>query len=305
MKPLKSEKHHWWPRCVSIHWRAADGTVARVDPTGRIVRSTPEKFGSLKTAITSNWTTPITVRLFGTRVSKGSLTKQMEPFLHLSNGSWDCLILTTLRMVALPNKHRTIIKLRRSRRVWFRSWYGVRETGKRQSALPNTLGGPLPTKERNALIAMNMHRKQRMIADSIGHHGKFAVLFSRDKEFIFGDGFFHNLNAVANPPYAPKILVPLTPSMAIAITRPMSYRTEPRLVSLVLNDAEVASINRSIQIYSKSELFFRSEKPRLEEAFRAEKHAEFSHPDNPIDTLLRSLPGVPDRDRRLDGMFGV
>jgi putative addiction module component (TIGR02574 family) len=27
MPKLKSERHHWWPRCVSAHWAAEDGTT--------------------------------------------------------------------------------------------------------------------------------------------------------------------------------------------------------------------------------------------------------------------------------------
>ena len=304
MKPLKSEKHHWWPRCVSIHWRAADGTVARVDPTGRIVRSTPEKFGVIR----NGHHIKLDYASSGPTVWDTSFEREFDK----ADGAFPALIEWLLGLAQSDNSphgrfteqaagDHQIAALTESVVSLV-----VRSPRNREASvgLAEHLRGPLPTKERNALIAMNMHRKQRVIADSIGHRGKFAVLFSRDREFIFGDGFFHNLNAVVNPPYAPKILVPLTPSMAIAVTRPMSYRTEPRLVSLVLNDAEVDSINRSVQIYSKSELFFRSEEPRLEEAFRAEKHAEYSHPDSPIDTLLRSLPGVPDRDRRLDEMFG-
>lgn len=157
--------------------------------------------------------------------------------------------------------------------------------------------GRLPSGERNALIALNMHRKQRMMADAIGSRAKFAVLFSREREFIFGDGFFHNLTGVTNPPNSPRILVPLTPSMAIAITRPWRFMTDPRLVSIVLDPPEVDEINRSVQIYSGAELFFRTEQPILGSEFLEAKHLQFAHPDNPIDTFLRSLPGVSDRDR--------
>ena len=50
MKPLKSEKHHWWPRCVSTYWRAEDGKVGRINPNGYIVRSWPENFGVIRNA---------------------------------------------------------------------------------------------------------------------------------------------------------------------------------------------------------------------------------------------------------------
>lgn len=303
MPSLKSEKHHWWPRCVSNHWVADDGKVARIDPTGRIVRSNPENFGVISNGHhikldhandqPTVWDTSFEREFDRADGGFPGLIEWLSSLVHPHNARHG-------RFAEQPAEDHQITTLTESVVSLV-----VRSPRNREASvgLAEHFRGALPTKERNALIALNMQRKQRMIADSIGHRGKFAVLISRDRELIFGDGFFHNLNAVTNPPYSPKILVPLTPTIAVAVTRPMSFRTDPRLVSLVLEPEEVDSINQSIQVYSKSEVFFRSEEPTLGNAFRAGQHAEFSHPDNPIDTLLRSLPGVPDRNRSLDGIF--
>ncbi|HEX5462474.1 MAG TPA: hypothetical protein VFX20_21080 [Steroidobacteraceae bacterium] len=40
------------------------------------------------------------------------------------------------------------------------------------------------------------------------------MLYSDDREFIFGDGFFHNFTAMAQS-HAPKMLAPLTPGIAV------------------------------------------------------------------------------------------
>jgi hypothetical protein len=110
---------------------------------------------------------------------------------------------------------------------------------------------------------------------------------------------------VVNPPHLPKILVPITPTIAVAIVRPLSYRVQPRFVSAVLEPDEVDWCNHAVQVYSRSELFFRSERPPLGRAFRSGKHLRYAHPDNPIDALLRSLPGVPDRNRSLDSFLSL
>lgn len=158
------------------------------------------------------------------------------------------------------------------------------------------LPGPLRNPERNALIGSNMRQSQRLIVDTIGADAKFAVLFSPGREFLFGDGFFHNVTAVVNRPHAPKILAPITPNLSVIITRPMSYLVQPRLTTVVLNDAEVGLCNDAVQVYARRALYFRSERPAIQDVFACDKHLRYSHRDNPIDMLLQSLPGMPSRD---------
>lgn len=162
------------------------------------------------------------------------------------------------------------------------------------------LRGELPASERNTLIGLNMRQSQRVIADSIGERAKFSVLFSAGKEFIYGDGFFNNVTAVGNPPYSPQIVAPITPLMAAIISRPTSFTVEPRLSTIILSDNEVEACNHAVQVYSKAALFYRSERPTLIEAFTSGEHLIYEHPDNPMDNLIRAIPGIPPRDRSLD-----
>jgi hypothetical protein len=145
-----------------------------------------------------------------------------------------------------------------------------------------------------------MRQSQRLIADSIGANGKFAVLWSYGREFIFGDGFFHNVKAVVNPPIGPKMLAPITPRISVIVTRPTSFTVQPRLSTIVLSSEEVDRCNHAVQVYSRQALYFRTDRPTVEDVFACSKHLEYSHPDNPIDNLLLSIPGVPPRDRSLD-----
>ncbi|HEX7706455.1 MAG TPA: hypothetical protein VF701_08365 [Thermoanaerobaculia bacterium] len=170
-------------------------------------------------------------------------------------------------------------------------------------ALAERYRGPLPNRERESLIGGNMRNAQRLAADSIGCSAKFAALFSEGKEFIFGDGFFHNLTAVVSRPQSPKIVAPITPDISVVITRPFAYMTEPRFSAAFLSDENVDDCNQAIQVYARRALFFRNERPAVDEAFARSEHLQYSHPDNPMDLLVRSMPGIPARDTSHDWLF--
>lgn len=170
-------------------------------------------------------------------------------------------------------------------------------------ALAEHIRGRIKPSEREALIGLNMRNSQRVVADSIGSRGKFVAIYSRTKEFVFGDGFFHNVRNAQIAPHSPKILVPLTPHISILVCRPTRYMAEPRLCTLVLDDHEVDILNNTVQVYSKNAIYFRSEPPALDEAFRLGAHLAYEHPGNPIDNLIHSIPGVPARDKSLDRIF--
>ena len=160
------------------------------------------------------------------------------------------------------------------------------------AAFSNLIDVRVSNREREAIIGINMRSAQRLVADSIGAHGKYAVLFSTGKEFIYGDGFFHNVEAVVNRPLDPKMLVPITPTMSVIVSRPMSFMAEPRLSTIVLTDEEVEQCNHAIQVYARDALFFRSDVPTLVEAFMSGERRTYARADNPVNTLVRSLPGI-------------
>src|SRR5690606_11016925 len=41
----KSERHHWWPECLSKHWADPDGGVHWLRPDGSEQRAKPAAFG--------------------------------------------------------------------------------------------------------------------------------------------------------------------------------------------------------------------------------------------------------------------
>jgi hypothetical protein len=144
-----------------------------------------------------------------------------------------------------------------------------------------------------------MRDMHRLAVKDIGIRGKATAILSPDAEFIFGDGFCHNFVSPSGTPSSPRIIVPLTPRLAVLYARPMQYSTEPRLSTLVINADEALSLNRLIQVYAKDKIFFRSEKPDLTEEYTRNKHMELRGPSI-VESLIHSMPGVPDRDTSLD-----
>ena len=45
MKKTKSERHHWWPECVSQRWADDQGGVHWLKPDGDVTRARPDNFG--------------------------------------------------------------------------------------------------------------------------------------------------------------------------------------------------------------------------------------------------------------------
>jgi hypothetical protein len=303
MTKLKSARHHWWPQCVSRFWADENGTTGWLKPDGSVIRIPPDKLGMIGNA-----------HLIKLGRNAGETTDWDSSFENEFDAADRCFPSVISWLESLDRKARLDGDLR----ARFLSQPGsdqqlraltesvvslaVRCPMNREAsvALAERLRGPLASTERNTLIGANMAHSQRIIADSIGANAKFAVLFSVGREFVFGDGFFHNVTAIVNPPHNPKILAPITPTISVIVTRPMSYVVEPRLSTIILTDEEVHQCNHAVQVYSRGALFFRSQRPAVNEAFASGRHLVFTHPDNPIDSFIRGIPGVPLRDSSLD-----
>lgn len=152
--------------------------------------------------------------------------------------------------------------------------------------------GPLPQRERNVLIGANMHRSQRVLTKSVQGRGKALVLFSPEREFIFGDGFYHNLYPPAEHMNSIIMLVPVTPWISVLYVQPSAFQVEPRLVTMTVNMAEAASLNRVVQVHAKDAVFYRSEAPPIKAAFRHGEHLVFEDGHNPVDQFVRLIPSI-------------
>lgn len=307
MTKLKSANHHWWPKCVSRQWEGEDGKVGRMKPDGTFRRIPSDqlgaignghlgKFGDAGGCATTAWDFTFEQEFSNADSQFPDMISWLRSLKPLTTGEkapqarFHAQAATDRQLRAVTECAVSLIVRSPMNRDAFAS-------------LPERLGLPTSVPMRNAVIGMNMRGKQRTFSDAIGAAGKFAVLFSPGREFIFGDGCFNNLDGAIDPPYLPKMLVPLTPEIALIICRPFQYLVEPRISSIVLTDDEVRHCNHAIQVYSRSEIFFRSEPPLLDSAFTCGERQRYAHPDNPVDVLMRAIPGIPPRDTSLDDLL--
>jgi len=295
----KSEKHHWWPNCVSQHWKNLDGKVNWLKPDGTVVSAPPKKFGSIgnghyiKLARNAGETTP--------------WDQNFEPFFDDADSGFPSVILwlqslerkdlpetetLTDRFVSQDSTDEQIIQL-----VESIVSLAVRSPMQRQtgaSVAEAVRGGDrLTERERNTLITLNMRDSQRTAVSQIGTRGKFVVLYSPEREFIFGDGFFHNIRSPVQPYQlnSLKMLVPVTPEICVLYVNPRQYNPEPRLFTFVITAEEARVLNEVVQIYSRDSIFYRSEKPEIIPDYAEGAHKAFSDSKNPVDKLIAAIPG--------------
>jgi hypothetical protein len=296
MGKLKSERHHWWPECVSTHWADQSGCANRLWPNGECLRAPPKNFGVIGNGHLikfgkhpedrSAWDQNYESEFQNADSNFSNLIHFLEALEEPNVGIAKPISARFLQKEASDAELLEIVKCIVA--------LAIRSPRNRASAvgLAEQLRGPLPPRERNALIGVNMRNDYKKVVSSIGNRGKLVVLFSRTREFIFGDGFYHNFLSPVQGLLTPKILAPITPHLAVLFAIPIMYRPDPKLFTLSISGDETLALNNAVQIYSRSELFYRTEKPVLINEFRQEKHFHYSSLDNPVDYIIRNIPGV-------------
>jgi hypothetical protein len=295
MANLKSERHHWWPESLSDFWKDEVGRVHWLLPDASVKHLPPKNCG---------------VIVGGHHIKMGTHADEAtvwgESFEHEfqdADSGFPGLIrwLQSLdrQAVDVPErKHRFLPQAASQEQVRLLIEclvsLAVRSPMNREAAvsLAERLRGPLPEQERNLLIGANMRHSYRRALQAFGTRGKIAVIFSPDREFIFGDGFFHNLLSPNSAPSQPQILAPLTPEISVLYARPFQYRTAPQLSTLVITADEAVLLNNAVQVYARKVLFYRSEPPRIIDDYRQGSHKRYNQSDHPIDQIIHDLSGM-------------
>jgi hypothetical protein len=147
-----------------------------------------------------------------------------------------------------------------------------------------------PTADKT-LIAANQRGLYDAYRKRMEGSGRWAILFSDEREFIAGDGFLHNFPASQDGIISGKKLVlPILPTASIVYMLPARHPTEPRLVIMRLAASEVETFNEIVQVYAKDFAFFREQKPQLTEPFKLGQHRIFEyHRHHWLDDLLDDL----------------
>lgn len=276
-KDLKGASHHYFPKVLQRYWGNEGGWVHRLSADGSFKASKSGSFGHIRNAHhiklaenPSPWdesfeytfahaddSFPQVVELLGTLECEwkhrgAAWCDRFTPQWHLANNRLTIAECVTSLVVRSPSV-RNLIRV---------SLEGFWE-GK----------GPWPEgKAPASLISVNQKHLLEDYSKTLASRGKFVVLLSESREFIFGDGMLHNFVSGMPPgSVRPRCIVPILPTVAIAYDCPTSHTAYPEFMSVVLDSNEIDEINNYSLVYSCDHIFFRNEFPReLHEFFRGQ-----------------------------------
>lgn len=227
MAKLKSARHHWWPETVSEHWKDPSGRTHWLLPDGEVRTSPPKNFGlignghhikmSSDPSVETVWDTCFEPEFERADNAFPSVIAWLQ---GLSREHHPDAASLTERFMAQPVPEDRLAQLAEGL-----ASLAVRSPMNREASvsMAERLRGPLPERERNRIIGGNMHYAMRNAMQSIGTRGRFAVIYSPHREFIYGDGFFHNILSPAYNLRRPEILVPVTPEITVLFAVPPQY----------------------------------------------------------------------------------
>jgi hypothetical protein len=270
------EEHHWWPIGLSKGWARPDGKINTISQHGVPKAYFPKQIAKIPDGhnilVGGPWNEtfepqfnqpdnnfPAVVKwLEGTHSEPYGTANRVRP-IEMS-ADWklklsQCIASLIVRSPTM--RHRIVLTVQ--------SFY-QRGGGAQNYQVPKHL------------IGANMKSLYKAFSQSIDRSGRFAIMVSEKKEFIFGDGFLHNFPITWMPePMNPLCLVPLSPKVTVLFQRPSSMWSEPKAVALTLSPEEVAFCNETIEVYSKDWLYYHERAPSLSH-FQEGKHLEWSMP---------------------------
>ena len=289
-KSLKSERHHWWPQTISKYWTNENGFINRLNTNGENAEVKPKSLALIRNGHTIKLSNNPEKRTSFDQNFEGIFdradghSKEIIEFLlekyteHFNNASPE---LPKYHLCTL-DKYELIIEIIISlaiRSPLYRD---------RCVAPAEWLRGELPALERDRLIAINMRDALKNITKHIKNNAVIFLFLSKEKEFIYGDGFYNDIPAITIPSKSPTVVCPLTPKICIAIEAKKSKK-DNKLISTSLSNEQVELCNNTIQIYSKNELFYRNEKPVINEYFSDGQRKEYFFYDDPISNLINAI----------------
>lgn len=277
-KPIKTAYHHWWPTVVSKRWLNSENKVHQILCNQKTIThkvTNKANFGSRKDAHTIKISTSPS---FWDVCYENEFDKADTSFPEILDWLNSVHPQEPVKNISFKNRFHTIETTEDQHNDLMECILSLvirsprfRDSIDREirSYQGETFFPRPPSNE--TLIKVNQRYTFQTFKDNLQGRGKFVILVSKDREFIFGDGFYQNYNSSSHPPIHPQIIVPLTPHRCVFYTRPQFCFTEPETVTMTLTNEETDFINLTTQIYSCNELFYKSQKPNLEDAFTQKK----------------------------------
>ena len=285
---IPGERHHWWPISVSSGWAGSDGWIGRVDTEEKVTYSVPAKTARISDGhnikLNSPWDTTVEGEfdradsVFRDVINRLRCVSDLHAAAdedssgfcshHINDRDLDAVVHCIVSLIVRSPRFR-YLALDLIEDVW----------------------GHVPKEKRKFMIAANIGQTFIGLKRNLSGRGKFLLLRSRIGEFIFGDGFYNNVNIGSAYLSNARILAPLDPDLAVLYVSPIEYNLYPKVVSLEVGEGLLRLVNETTQAYSRDYLFFRSEQPALIDAFRQGEYLEYVGSD-PIKGLAHTIPGI-------------
>lgn len=115
------------------------------------------------------------------------------------------------------------------------------------------------------------------------------MAFSKNEEFVFGDGFYNNFTSSIGVPLYPMIMIPVLPDVCVFYARPPNCKVKKRLSVIYLAKHDVDLINQTTMTYSKDCIFYRSKKPNIAESFGCGRYLEYDQTVDPIEEAFSQI----------------
>jgi len=288
---VKTALHHWWPRALSQFWEDSEGGVTAINPDGTERRSSPDQFGAITNGHAVKLGGPWSFSFESAFDKVDSRIPSLIPeLLAFDASAQEC------------DEHRTSFK---SHDV---SDEFIAEVGELMASLvtrcprsrnsiaitaeyyQSRFGFKTPKADKS-LINLNLRSSIEYIGRNF-KRGKIILAFSDNKEFIFGDGIYSNMNTESCIGHM-KTVVPITPCMALIFSRPVKYFTYPRFVTCKLSKYYVDLTNVLTSVYSGKNIFYRSQAPEIGDEFKQGKFLEYQYHEVPwLERLLADMHAI-------------
>jgi hypothetical protein len=272
IETIKSALHHWWPKSVSKRWFNKDGIIHQLSWDGRDIPQTNAKnFGAIRNAHLIKFSSKPTV---WDQSFEDIFQSADDAFPDVLNWVESLQIRNLDNISVVPQEQNMDILLECVLSLVVRS-------PRFRNQIKHNVGFFNKNVDEK-LINLNQRDALKRFTSSTFGGGKFAILFSSEQEFIFGDGFYHNFTSSVGSPSEPKIIVPILPNVCIFYIRPMSYKPHPRWVATEINKDKVDFINKTTMIYSRDFIFYKSQKPTITEDFSCRRFLEYEWNNHPM-----------------------
>lgn len=287
---IRREKHHWWPKSLSKFWANKDELVNRIDSNGKNITSKPKEFGQISNGhniiFDDKESTLFTVEHIFDTADRNMPTivywlENLNSIYGDNNSDFEDTIKNEKIDEILDILRECIISLViRSPR--YRSL---------KQSISKHFRGKLDKRENMGLVSFNINQSYLTLVNSSKGCGKIVVLVSNSNEyeFIYGDGTYSNIGAWTDDLYMLKLVIPMTPSIAIVWSSPTAYRTEPKIAYKKADKYIVELVNNSTQAYSKDYIFYRTKKPDLTSEFTVGKHGKYEPKEDSMAKFIDAL----------------